>query len=62
MPDHIDRSVEIADKQLARSIEAARQPVPEGVSGECVSCFEESPHLIAGRCTPCRDRVQKRRR
>lgn len=61
MPDNIDMAVEMSDLFLARSIRAARQPVPVGVPGECETCFEDSPRLIAGRCARCRDRAQKRR-
>ena len=62
MPDNVDVAVEISDLHLERNIRAARQPVPVGIPGECETCFEDSPRLIGGRCAPCRDRAQKRRR
>lgn len=55
MADQIDMAAEISDLFLARSIRAARQPVPVGVPGECETCFEDSSRLVGGRCAPCRD-------
>ena len=55
MADQMDMAAEISDLFLARSIRAARQPVPVGVPGECATCFEDSPRLVGGRCAPCRD-------
>lgn len=62
MADQMDMAADISDFYLQRSIRAARQPVPEGVEGECQECGDDSPRLIGGRCAPCRDRAQKRRR
>jgi len=61
MADIIDDAAVIADDFLARSIAAARQPVPAGVPGECEDCGDDSPRLVAGRCARCRDRIVKRR-
>lgn len=55
MADEIDRATEIADHHLARSIAAARQPIPAGEPGECEGCGEEMPRLVDGRCGYCRD-------
>lgn len=55
MADDIDRAAEIADDHLARSIAAARQPIPPGAPGVCEECEEEMPRLVDGRCGYCRD-------
>ncbi len=55
MADEMDLAVMVADRELSRLIDAARQPVPVGVAGECRDCGWLSPRLIGGRCAPCRD-------
>jgi hypothetical protein len=42
MADQLDMAADISDFYLQRSIRAARQPVPEGVEGECQECGDES--------------------
>lgn len=54
MPDDIDRATEIADRELARRLAAARIDEPSGEPGECDACGEWSPRLVHHRCAPCR--------
>lgn len=56
MADDVDLANAVADRALSRLIQAARQPVPVGVAGECRECGWASPRLVGGRCAPCRDR------
>ena len=60
MADEVDLATALADAQLARSIAAARVPVPDGEPGECESCFEDIKRLVGGRCARCRDRLARR--
>lgn len=55
MADEMDFAAELEEEHLARSISAARQPVPAGEPGECEECGYDRPRLIKGRCAPCRD-------
>ena len=55
MADQIDEANKIADEHLARSLAAARPPIPAGEPGECEQCGEEMPRLVNGRCGYCRD-------
>ena len=55
MADLVDAAQQLESEHLARSIRAARVPVPEGVPGECETCGEDMPRLVDGRCAPCRD-------
>lgn len=55
MADEMDLAAEVADRELSRLIDAARQPVAKGVAGECRDCGWLSPRLVGGRCAPCRD-------
>jgi hypothetical protein len=55
MADDMDLAATIADQHLARSINAARKPVPAGAPGICDECGDDMPRLIGGRCAPCRD-------
>ncbi len=55
MADPVDEANEVAAAQLARSIAAARAPVPAGEPGECDDCGEDMPRLVNGRCGYCRD-------
>jgi RNA polymerase-binding transcription factor DksA len=55
MADPVDDANEIAAAELARSIAAARVPIPAGEPGECEDCGEEMPRLVNGRCGYCRD-------
>ena len=55
MADEIDRANDLAAADLARSIAAARLPIPAGVPGVCEGCGEDMPRLVDGRCGYCRD-------
>ena len=55
MADEMDFAAELEEEHLARSISAARQPVPVGEPGECEECGYDSKRLVKGRCAPCRD-------
>ena len=59
MADEVDRANERAELDLASAIRAARAPVPVGVPGECISCGDDFPRLIGGRCGYCRDGRRK---
>lgn len=55
MADIGDDAQRLEQEHLARSIAAARQPVPIGAPGECDNCGEDSPRLVNGHCARCRD-------
>lgn len=55
MADVVDMAAGLQDEHLALSLQRARQPIAEGVAGECEQCFEDSPRLVGGRCAFCRD-------
>lgn len=55
MADQIDEANKLADEHLARSLAAARQPIPAGEPGQCEQCGEDMPRLVNGRCGYCRD-------
>jgi hypothetical protein len=55
MADIVDLASELEQEHLARSIRAARVPIPVGVAGECEQCGDDMPRLIEGRCGFCRD-------
>ncbi len=55
MADDVDQATRLADEHLARSLAAARAPVPAGEPGECRECGEDMPRLVNGRCGYCRD-------
>lgn len=56
--DDADRASDQQQRGDAYREAAARRAaaaIPQGTSGECDSCGEDSPRLVAGRCAPCRD-------
>ena len=55
MADDVDMAAGLQDEHLALSLQRARQPIAQGVAGECEQCFEDSPRLVGGRCAFCRD-------
>jgi hypothetical protein len=58
MSDEIDLSTERSSQELDFNIQAIRDKaaaIPEGVSGICYYCDEESKRLVGGMCEPCRD-------
>lgn len=52
--DAVDLANDIAQAQLDRQIRAARAPS----SQRCTACGDLTPHIVAGRCTFCRDTSQ----
>lgn len=55
MADVIDDANGLVEEHLARSLAAARVPIPAGVPGECEGCGEDMPRLVDGQCGFCRD-------
>ncbi|MES2755599.1 MAG: conjugal transfer protein TraR [Pseudomonadota bacterium] len=55
MPDDIDRSIEIEERQLSAAIAARRVPIAPGAAGVCDDCDWWMPRLVGGRCSFCRD-------
>lgn len=60
MADAADMAQPLEEEHLARSLAAARAPVPAGEPGECESCGNDSPRLVRGRCARCRDEARRR--
>jgi hypothetical protein len=61
MADDTDRSLEDQQKELERSIAAARRDLPELHTGECMDCGEEASNLRESVCTPCRNLIEANR-
>lgn len=61
MPDIVDLAQQIEAEHLARAIQAARQPIPDGIAGICDGCGDDSPRLVDGHCAPCREPRNPRR-
>ncbi len=55
MADNADIAADLQEVFLARSIRAARAPIPIGIAGDCEECGDASLRLVGGWCAPCRD-------
>jgi hypothetical protein len=50
----VEREVPLVEAGLAAA-RANAAAIPAGVPGECESCGDDSPRLVAGWCALCRD-------
>lgn len=56
MADAADRAQQ--DTEFLENVRRTEYEIPEGESGECELCGEESPRLIGGACARCRDKYK----
>lgn len=59
--DTTGRDLEQYELAQALQIRAAAAAIPKGVPGECNECGLHNDRLVYGKCSPCRDDLQRRR-
>ena len=57
--DYASDQQQRGDAYRIDAVRAAAAKIPAGEPGECVSCGEDMPRLVHGRCAPCRDGRRK---